>query len=104
MGGDICGGLAKQAARAGANAPDPANAAIAVANIGTQFKPSAMYKNVVLTMVEYDTGNASGICSVVCNVTIVLPVAVPLLGVGPEYQIKVQATEPIVGIAPPPQT
>ena len=103
MGGDICGGLAKQAARAAGNAGTPAEATIAVANIFSQFKPSAMYQNLSLTMTQYDN-TTTGIVTVVCNVTIVLPVSVPLLGIGPSYAIKTQATEPIVGIAPAPQT
>ncbi|HEY9754109.1 MAG TPA: hypothetical protein V6C97_02985 [Oculatellaceae cyanobacterium] len=99
MGGDICGGVAKQAARAAGNATDQPTAAAAVTNVGTQFKASSMYKNLSLAMTRYDN-STNGIVSVVCTVTIVLPVAVPILGIGPEYQIKTQASEPIVGIAP----
>lgn len=103
MGGDVCGGLAKQAARAAGNAADPTEAANAVADVASKFQPSNVYKNLVLTMVKFDN-TTTGAVTVTCSVTIVLPVSIPLIGVGPQYLITTQATEPIVGIAPPPQT
>jgi hypothetical protein len=99
MGGDICGGLAKQAARAAGNATDQTSATTAMNSVGTNFKASSMYKNMSLAMTRYDN-TTNGIVTVVCTVTIVIPVAVPILGISSEYQIKTQASEPIVGIAP----
>jgi hypothetical protein len=103
MGGDVCGSLAKQAARAAGNAGTPAEAQQAVQSVQGQFKPSNVYQNLSLTMTNFDN-TTTGLATVVGQVTIVLPVSVPFLQIGPSYTIKTQATEPIVGIPPADQT
>ena len=100
IGGDICNDLAKQAARAAANASDLAEATTAVADVETNFNKSPTYKNLVLKLDKYD-GTHDGMANVKCTVTIVLPVPIPFLSLGPEMTIKTQASEAIVGIAPP---
>jgi hypothetical protein len=103
MGGDVCGTLSKQAARAAGNAASPSEAQQAVASVQSTFKPSNVYKNLSLTMTNFDN-TTTGVATVVGQVTVILPVSIPLLQIGPSYTIKTQATEPIVGIAPAPQT
>ena len=103
MGGDVCGTLSKQAARAAGNAATPAEAQLAVASVQTTFHPSNVYQNLSLTMTNFDN-TTTGAATVVGQVTVILPVSIPLLQIGPSYVIKTQATEPIVGIAPAPQT
>jgi hypothetical protein len=103
MGGDVCGNLAKQAARAAGNASSPTEAIQAVQSVQSQFKPTNVYQNLSLTMTNFDN-TTTGLATVVGQVTIILPVSVPFLQIGPSYTIKTQATEPIVGIAPAPQT
>jgi hypothetical protein len=101
IGGNICNDLSKQAARAAANASQASDAAASVLDIQNNFHASGTYKNLTLKLDRYD-GTPDGSTTVVCSVTIVLPVPVPFLGVAPTMDIKTQATEAIVGIAPPP--
>jgi hypothetical protein len=103
MGGDVCGTLSKQAARAAGNAASPTEAQLAVASVQSTFKPTSVYQNLSLTMTNFDN-TTTGAATVVGQVTVILPVSIPLLQIGPSYTIKTQATEPIVGIAPAPQT
>jgi len=98
--GEICSDLAKQAARAAANAPGSAPAQAAVTNIQTNYKSTVTLKSMKLTMVKYDN-TSDGVVTVSCAVTIILPVSIPFLGVGPDVPIQTQHTEPIVGIASP---
>ncbi|CAN5293798.1 hypothetical protein BH11CYA1_BH11CYA1_48160 [soil metagenome] len=100
IGGDICNDLAKQAARAAANASDITEATTAVADVQTNFNKSATYENLTLNLVQYD-GTHDGLANVRCTVTIVLPVPIPFLSLGPKMTINTQASEAIVGIAPP---
>ncbi len=100
MGGDICHELAKQAARAAANSATVGEATTAVADVETNFVKSSTYQSLVLKLQKYD-GTHDGIASVLCTVTILLPVPIPFLKVGPTFSIETQASEPIVGIAPP---
>lgn len=101
IGGNICHDLSKQAARAAANASQISDANASVQDIQNNFHASGTYKNLSLKLDRYD-GTPDGSTTVLCSVTIVLPVPVPFLGVGPTMDIKTQATEAIVGIAPPP--
>lgn len=103
LGGDVCSNLAKQAARAAGNAASAAEAQQAVQNVHEQFKASNVFRDLSLTMTNFDN-TTTGLTTVAGRLTIVLPVAVPLLQIGPAYTIQTQATEPIVGIAPAPQT
>ncbi len=100
IGGDICNDLAKQAARAAANSSSLAEATAAVADVEANFNKSPTYQGLVLKLDKYD-GTPDGLASVQCSVTIVMPVPVPFLNVGPTMNIKTQASEAIVGIAPP---
>jgi len=100
MGGELVNDLAKQAARGAANAKDNGEAATAVADVQTTFTKSPTYKNLVLKLDKYD-GTYDGQTTVQASVTVVLPVPIPFLNVGPEMALKTQATESIVGIAPP---
>ncbi len=100
IGGDICNDLAKQAARAAANSSTLAEATAAVADVEANFTKSPTYQGLVLKLDKYD-GTPDGLASVQCSVVIVMPVPVPFLNVGPTMSVKTQASEPIVGIAPP---
>lgn len=100
MGGDICHELSKQAARAAANTSSLAEATTAVADVQANFVKSPTYQVLVLKLQKYD-GTHDGIASVICNVSILLPVPIPFLKVGPTFSVETQASEPIVGIAPP---
>jgi len=100
LGGEICNDLAKQAARAAANASGRPEAVAAVADVQTHFTASSLYTGLNLNLSQYD-GTPDGIATVISSVTINLPVAIPFLQVGPSMGVKSQATEAIVGIAPP---
>ena len=100
LGGEICNDLAKQAARAAANAAGRPEAVLAVADVQSHFNASSTYSGLSLTLSQYD-GTADGLASVQGGVTITLPVPIPFLNVGPNMGVKSQATEAIVGIAPP---
>jgi hypothetical protein len=101
LGGEICNDLAKQAARAAANAGDRVEAVTAVADVQNHFVASSTYTGMILSLSRYD-GTPDGLASVQGGVTINLPVPVPFLNIGPSMGVKSQATEAIVGIAPPP--
>jgi len=101
IGGNVCAELAKQAARAAANTSSASDAAAAVELVGSKFPESRTFNNLSLTVTRYDN-SADGVTTVVCSVTVLLPVAVPMLNVGPLIPISIQASQPIVGIAPPP--
>lgn len=100
IGGEIVNDLAKQAARAAANSVDGAEANTAVQDVVKTFSTSPTYKNLTLSLDKYD-GTHDGQTTVLASVTVVLPVPVPFLNVGPTIALKTQATEAIVGIAPP---
>lgn len=100
IGGEIVNDLAKQAARAAANSVDAAEANTAVQDVVKTFSTSPTYKNLTLSLDKYD-GTHDGQTTVLASVTVVLPVPVPFLNVGPTIALKTQATEAIVGIAPP---
>ncbi len=100
IGGEIVNDLAKQAARAAANSVDGTEANTAVQDVVKTFSTSPTYKNLTLSLDKYD-GTHAGQTTVLASVTVVLPVPVPFLNVGPTIALKTQATEAIVGIAPP---
>jgi len=100
LGGEICNDLAKQAARAAANAGTQVDAQTAVDNVKSHFTVSGTYSNVTLNLSSY-TAAYDGTATVQSSLTITLPVPVPFLNVGPTMGVKSQATEAIVGIAPP---
>ena len=100
LGGEICNDLAKQAARAAANAASQTEALAAVADVQSHFNSSATYSGLSLVLSQYD-GTPTGIAVVQSSVTIILPVPIPFLKVGPSMGVKSQATESIVGIADP---
>jgi hypothetical protein len=68
--------------------------------VQSHFNASATFSGLTLVLSQYD-GTPTGIATVQSAVTIVLPVPVPLLNVGPSMGVKSQATETIVGIADP---
>lgn len=100
IGGELVGRLCKEGARAAANASNAAGANSAVADVASTFQPSGSFQGMNLTITNYD-GTYDGRVTVVCNVTVVLPVSVPLLGIGPTVPVASQFSEAIVGIAPP---
>jgi hypothetical protein len=100
LGGEICNDLAKQAARAAANAASQPEALASVADVQSHFHASGTYSGLTLVLSQYD-GTPTGIATVQSSVIINLPVPVPLLHVGPNMGVKSQATESIVGIADP---
>jgi hypothetical protein len=102
LGGEICNDLAKQAARAAANASNFTDANTAVASVQTNFPGSFMYSGLLLTSnASAATFVYGGSVTVNSSVTITLPVPVPLLNVGSTMAVSSQATESILGIAPP---
>lgn len=100
IGGELVNRLSKEAARAAANCSNKTLADAAVVDIKNTFQPSSTFKNLNIAITDY-VGTADGQLTVVCDVTVVLPVSVPLLKVGPTIPVKTQFTEAIVGIAPP---
>jgi hypothetical protein len=100
LGGEICNDLAKQAARSAANAGSQPEALAAVVDVQSHFHASGTYSGLTLTLSQYD-GTPTGIATVQSSVTIILPVPIPFLNVGPSMGVKSQATETIVGIADP---
>ncbi|GEM_PF-559531 len=110
--GTIANNLAKQAARAAANVVQTNSTAAnnAVQEVQKRFPPSSMFPKATLTLQGYDAskpptnyGYGSNI-TVIADVTVNLPVPIPMLNVGPTVDIKTQSTEPVLmstqGITP----
>lgn len=100
IGGEIVSDLAKQAARAAGNAQTMAEATAAVADVQSQFSKSPTYQKLTLKLTRWD-GTYDGQATVSAEVTVLLPVQIPLLHVGPTVDINTQATDAIVALAPP---
>lgn len=101
IGGEIVSDLAKQAARAAGNSPSMAEATTAVADVQSQFSKSPTYQNLSLKLTRYD-GTYDGQTTVVAAVTVLLPVPIPFLRVGPTIDLNAQASDAIVSLPPPP--
>lgn len=100
IGGEIVSDLAKQAARAAGNSPTMAEATTAVADVQTQFSKSPTYQNLALKLARYD-GTYDGQVTVTSSVTVLLPVPIPFLHVGPTIDLNAQASDAIVSLPPP---
>ncbi len=99
LGGQISNDLAKQATRAASLASSQMAANSAVASVQQNFQPSSIFKSLSVKMLQFDN-TPDGVVSVGCSVTVVLPVSIPFLNIGPYVPIQTQHTEPIVGISP----
>jgi hypothetical protein len=99
LGSEICTDLAKQSARAAANAPNMQSAQAAVNDIVSKYNSPIAFQSLSLTLQRYDN-TPDGILTIVCSANVSLLVPIPLIGVGTKIPIQTQHSEPIVGIAP----
>jgi len=97
LSGITCTDLAKQASRAAANSANQSEAQGAVADVLAKSQVASSFQAFNLKLSRFDN-TAGGVATVTCTVTVSLPVAVPLLGVGPKFPLQTQHSEPIVGI------
>jgi Flp pilus assembly protein TadG len=97
LSGIVCTDLAKQAARAAANSASQSEAQGAVSDVLSKTQVSNSFQSFNLQLTRFDN-TAGGVVTVTCTVTVTLPVAVPILGVGPTVPLQTQHSEPIVGI------
>jgi hypothetical protein len=100
LGGELCTELAKQSARAAANAPNMQSAQAAVNDTVNNYKSPVAFQSLNLTLQRYDN-TSDGILTVTCSANLSLLVPIPFIGVGVKIPIQAQHSEPIVGIAPP---
>ncbi len=104
LGQTINDDLAKSAARAASQCSTQSDGLSAATNyiIGTQYTGSTgLVANAILVESQFNWDSINGIVTVVTQVTVNLPIPVPLGG--PSSQVmKAEASEPILGLPPVP--
>jgi Flp pilus assembly protein TadG len=94
--------LAKQAARAAAEKADAVTAQTEAQNVVNNYPSSKLLVNPQMVVFTYTNDPVTAVSQVYVRtqVTCMLPIAVPLVGVG-QVNFLAEATEPIVAVLPP---